>query len=75
MRDDQFAATLCVRRATPCTCLTIRERGSEPKGRGGETDGERGGREERERERERKREGESRVAGRKRCLNGIRMAD
>ena len=48
-RDDQFAATVCVRRATPCSCLTIRERGRERVGKGG--------RSERERERERVREG------------------
>ena len=44
-RDDQFAATLCVRRATPCICLRIREierdRESERE-REGETEIERG---------------------------------
>ena len=48
LRDDQFAATLCVRRATPCSCLTIRERGRERVGQGREK--------QRERERERERE-------------------
>ena len=40
-RDDQFAAILCVRRATPCSCLTIRERGGERKGKRGREGGER----------------------------------
>ena len=54
-RDDQFAATLCVRRATPCSFLTIKERGRERKEKGGR-DRERGrGREGRERESERER--------------------
>ena len=70
-RDDQFAATLCLRRATPCSCLTIRERGRERKGKGGRDREREAGRE----GRERKREGESRMAGRKRCLSCIRMAD
>ena len=69
--DDQFAATLCVRRATPCSCLPIGERGRERNGKGV-----------RDREREgqggrgqRKRDGESRMAGTKMCWNGIRIAD
>ena len=71
-RDDELAATLCVRRATPCSCLTIRERGRERKGKGGR-DRERGrGREGGERESERER---AAWQEQKKCLNGIRMAD
>ena len=54
-RDDQFAATLCIRRATPCSCLTIRERGRERNGKGG-----------RDREIEREREGQGGRGERKR---------